>query len=170
MFENPYLNPYVNANPYIQPQQPPMQPRREVVKVNGENGARAFPMGANSSALLLDESGGIVWLVTTDGAGYKTVAPFDITPHQTAPAPDFSSLEARISKLEEKVNAAANSSNAQRSESAKQPRPDQASYNFVEKPEQSSSGNGTAYSAEESSSNASYRLRQATRERPESGF
>lgn len=78
--QNPLYNPMLN--PYFTPQNTiTQQPRREVVKVNGENGARAFPLGANSSALLLDENGVIVWLVTTDGAGYKTVAPFDITPH-----------------------------------------------------------------------------------------
>ena len=78
---NPYINPYAGyqQNPYQQ------QPKQEVVKVNGENGARAFPIGANSSAILLDESGQLVWLVTTDGAGYKTVMPYDISPHQSAP-------------------------------------------------------------------------------------
>lgn len=99
---NPLMNPYMPnpaSNPYQQ-----QQPKTEVVKVNGENGARAFPIGANSSALLLDESGVIVWLVTTDGAGYKSVSAYDITPHQTAPAPDVSGFEERISRLEEFVN------------------------------------------------------------------
>ena len=76
----------------------------QVTKVNGENGARAYQIGANSSALLLDESGLLVWLVTSDGAGYKTVTPYDIKPHQTAPAPDYGSLEGRIKKLEDIVN------------------------------------------------------------------
>ena len=108
---NPALNPYLGtARPYQQ------APRQEVVKVNGENGARAFPMGANSSALLLDESGALVWLVTTDGAGYKTVAPFDITPHEAAPAPNYGDLEARIQKLEEAMSnvSAKDPANAQR--------------------------------------------------------
>lgn len=95
---NPMLSPFY-AQPPRQPYQQP--PRQEVVKVSGEPGARAYQMGASSSALLLDESGVIVWLVTTDGAGYKTVAPFDITPHQTQPPVDFGDLEARIKKLEE---------------------------------------------------------------------
>ena len=100
VYENPLFNPMVN--PYLGQAQPFRQaPRQEVVRVNGENGARAFPMGANSSALLLDESGVIVWLVTTDGAGYKSVSPFDITPHEAAPSPDYSTLEARITRLEE---------------------------------------------------------------------
>lgn len=100
-----YNNPYFPQSPYMQPAQQPTVPRQEVVKVNGENGARAFAMGPNSSALLLDESGLLVWLVTTDGAGYKSLGAYDITPHQAAPAPDFDSLEARIAKLEEIINA-----------------------------------------------------------------
>ncbi|MBO7275455.1 MAG: hypothetical protein J6V15_03680 [Clostridia bacterium] len=95
---NPMLSPFY-AQPPRQPYQQP--PRQEVVKVSGENGARSYQMGPNSSALLLDESGVIVWLVTTDGAGYKTCAPFDITPHQAQPPVDFGDLEARIKKLEE---------------------------------------------------------------------
>ena len=94
----PYFNPYPQ-----QPIIPPIQPT-QVVKVNGENGARAFNLGANSSALLLDETGLLVWLVTTDGAGYKTVTPYDIKPHQAAPSPDYSTLESRIKRLEEMMN------------------------------------------------------------------
>ena len=99
---NPLMNPYM-PNPSANALQQ-QQPRMEVVKVNGENGARAFPIGANSSALLLDESGTIVWLVVTDGAGYKTVSPYDITPHQVAAAPDYSTLDERVKKLEDFIN------------------------------------------------------------------
>lgn len=104
MFQNPYLTPGLtpNMNSYQMPMQP--VPPVQVVRVNGENGARAYQIGANSSALLLDESGLMVWLVTTDGAGYKTVSPYDITPHQAAPAPDYGTLESRIRRLEEIVN------------------------------------------------------------------
>ena len=112
-YNNPLYNPFVN--PYLNAQHNPMQsaPKQEVVKVNGENGARAYPMGANSSAMLLDESGVIVWLVTTDGAGYKSVHPFDITPHQTPKQPDYSDLESRITKLEEMMqNATTNPTDA----------------------------------------------------------
>lgn len=98
-FQNPYLNMYGMQQP-IQP----MIPQSQVVRVNGENGARAYGIGANSSALLLDESGLMVWLVTSDGAGYKTVSAYDITPHQQAPAPDFISLEGRIKRLEDIIN------------------------------------------------------------------
>ena len=98
----PYFNPYGGmVQPY---QSQPAQPTSQVVKVNGENGARAYQLGANSSALLLDESGLLVWLVMSDGAGYKTVTAYDITPHEAIPAPDFGSLENRIKRLEEIVN------------------------------------------------------------------
>lgn len=98
-YQNPYLNPYGMQQP-VQP----ILPQSQVIRVNGENGARAYSLGANSSALLLDESGLMVWLVTSDGAGYKTVSAYDITPHQVAPAPDYGSLESRIQKLEDIIN------------------------------------------------------------------
>lgn len=104
-----------------QPQMPQITPayaqRSEVIRVNGRNGAEAYSIGPNSSALLLDESGMLVWLVTTDGAGYKTVAPYDIAPHKAAEAPNFDSLEKRISVLEEKING-----NSSDSESPKRTR------------------------------------------------
>ena len=103
MYQNPFLNPY-GAYPQQYQQMAQAQPQQQVVKVNGENGARAYQIGANSSALLLDETGTMVWLCTTDGAGYKTVSAYDIIPHQPTPPPDFSNFEARISRLEEIVN------------------------------------------------------------------
>ena len=118
-YANPYMNPYGMQAPGYQPY--PVGPQMQVTRVNGENGARNFQMGANSSALLLDESGLMVWLVTSDGAGYKTVAPYDIAPHQEAPAPDWGALDARITKLEGMIHAGTADSSATRK---KQPRND----------------------------------------------
>ena len=95
-----FQSPYFPGNQYLQAYTPVQPPAAQVVRVNGSNGANAYAIGPNSSALLLDESGTLVWLVTTDGAGYKTVSPYDITPHKDAPAPDFGSLESRIARLE----------------------------------------------------------------------
>lgn len=78
--------------------------RMEITRVNGEGGARAYQMPPNSNALLLDETNPLVWLVQTDGAGYKTVTPYTITPYQAAPAPDLGSLEQRIARLEGMLN------------------------------------------------------------------
>ena len=80
------------------------QQRMEIIRVNGEGGARAYQMPPSSNALLLDEANPLVWLVQTDGAGYKTVTPYTITPYQAAPAPDLGSLEQRITRLEGMLN------------------------------------------------------------------
>ena len=109
-YQNPFMNPYGVPAQYMQTgiQQPAQLPQRQVDRVNGENGARAFALGPYSSALLLDESGNMVWMVTTDGAGYKTIAPYDILPHKTETTPDFSDLESRVKKLEEMMEGKRN--------------------------------------------------------------
>ena len=107
-YQNPFINPFGYGQQMPQQYMQPgiqQQPAQQVVRVNGENGARAFQIGANSSALLLDESGLMVWLVTSDGAGYKTVTPYDIVPHQETPKPDWNALDKRITKLEDMINA-----------------------------------------------------------------
>lgn len=108
-YQNPFINPYGYGQiaPQYVPQQP-AAPAQQVVRVSGENGARAYAIGANSSALLLDESGTMVWLVTSDGAGYRTVAPYDIAPHKAEAAVDYSDLESRVRKLEEKIGGRRN--------------------------------------------------------------
>ena len=99
------------------------QPRQEehTVKVNGRPGAEAYQLAPNSDKLLLDSSAPIVWLVQTDGAGYKTLTPYDIVPHkETKPEDVYKTLEDRIAKLEEVVNGKSNTTNAtkRKSESA----------------------------------------------------
>ena len=78
--------------------------RYEIIRVNGENGAQAFQMAPNSSALLLDETAPIVWFVQTDGAGYKTSKPFSISPYQPQPPVDINALEVRIKRLEAMIH------------------------------------------------------------------
>ena len=73
-------------------------------KVNGRNGADAFRMAADSSVLLLDENDPIVWLKTTDGAGYPTITPYSIAPYQPAPEVNVNDLEIRIKRLEDILN------------------------------------------------------------------
>lgn len=89
--------------------------KQEIIKVNGKGGANAFQLAPDSSALLLDTSAPIVWLAQTDGAGYKTLLAYDIKPHEEEKEVDvYKSLEDRITKLEETVNAKSNSTNAKR--------------------------------------------------------
>ena len=93
-----YSDPYSRLNA-LQANQ-----RMDIVTVNGENGARAFQMPPNSRVLLLDENAPIVWLAQTDGAGYKTVSAYNISPVQSAQTQEYSSLEARIKRLEDMLN------------------------------------------------------------------
>lgn len=77
-------------------------PHYEIVKVKGEAGSRAFQMAPNSSIFLADETNpNLIWLVQTDGAGYLTSTPLDVTVHQEAPQPSLSNLEERIKHLED---------------------------------------------------------------------
>ena len=89
------------------------QPKTEIIHVNGENGARAFQMMPNSSALLLDDTAPLVWLATTDGAGYKTVVPYTITPFKPKEI-SLENIESRLAKVEELIR---NESNSEHNES-----------------------------------------------------
>lgn len=100
MYQNQYTDLYGRFPSVLQ--------RNEVVKVNGANGANALNMPPNSSMLALDLNDPIVWLCQSDGAGYKTVTPYEIKPYQPKAPIDVELLEQRIMKLEEQVNAKSN--------------------------------------------------------------
>lgn len=107
---NPYaaLNQAAFSMPTIQ--QP--APQMEIPKVNGEESARAFQIGANSSVILMDNNKPLIWVVVTDASGYKTVTPFTIapyTPEQPITTTDLDnrlqSITERLNKLEERMKA-----------------------------------------------------------------
>ena len=77
---------------------------RHITRINGRASAESYNLPPNSDELLLDNNEPIVWLVQTDGAGYKTIVPYDIYPHKEVKQEDvIKSLEDRISKLEEEI-------------------------------------------------------------------
>lgn len=86
----------------------PMLPRQEILRINGINGVNALRMAPNSSILALDSEQPILWLVQTDGAGYKTPTPYQIIKIEEKPAPaieenynnSYQMLEQRIATLE----------------------------------------------------------------------
>ena len=84
---------YPNFNPYFGAQ--PL--KQQVTRVNGRNGAEAYQMAPDSSALL-DTTAPLVWLIQTDGAGYKTISPYTIAPYKTETS-TLTSLETRIAKI-----------------------------------------------------------------------
>ncbi len=97
-------NPYYPYTPTIPTYTAPLK-QETVLTVNGYNGANACQMAPNSSKLALDISGTMIWLIVTDGAGYKTITPYDIFDHKEqppaqTPSVDLSVIEARLSKLE----------------------------------------------------------------------
>ena len=52
-----------------------------IVNVSGIEGARAYPMLPNKTVPLFDNSADILYIKTTDGAGYPTITVFDISKH-----------------------------------------------------------------------------------------
>lgn len=76
--------------------------QQSIIRVSGEQGARNYQLMPNSSALLLDDTAPLVWLVQTDAMGIKTTcAAYKIEPYKPEPEADIKSLLARISKLED---------------------------------------------------------------------
>ena len=99
---NNWYNPLQNNRWAPQQQPQSFAPHYEIVKVNGEAGARAFTMAPNSSLFLADATNpNIIWLVQTDGAGYLTPTPLDVSLHQEKSQPNVSDLEERIKHLED---------------------------------------------------------------------
>jgi hypothetical protein len=110
-----------NSNPQLQnliaqslqAQQPAQQASVHTPKVNGRNGADAFYLPPNSDTLVLDMNEAIVWSIQTDSAGYKTVTPFDISPHKEfKPEDKFNQLEQRLKRVEEALNGKSNNPGA----------------------------------------------------------
>jgi len=47
-----------------------------LIRVKGEEGAKAYPVGANSSVALFDEDSDIFYLKTTDSGGFPSIRKF----------------------------------------------------------------------------------------------
>lgn len=107
-----YQQPYQAQSPYQPPQ------RGEIIRVNGRGGAEAFQLMPNSSIMLLDANDPIVWVKTTDGAGYPTLVPYTITPYQPAQEITNADLLTRIERLEAMINGKPDPANAGQQEPA----------------------------------------------------
>jgi hypothetical protein len=118
------MYPYNNSNQLsqllLQQAIQPQISQQKVIEVAGKPGVDALQLGPDSSALALDITATIIWLIKTDGTGYKTSFPYDIKPHEDEkPIDHFKELEERIIKLEETVNAKqSNTTNARRKSDA----------------------------------------------------
>lgn len=90
---------------------------QQIIKVNGQNGANAYQLMPNSSALLLDETAPRLFLKQTDGAGYPTITAYKLEPYVEEKQPDMKDILTRIKKLEDKINDKSNTSNVKRKQS-----------------------------------------------------
>ena len=79
--------------------------KTEIVSVNGRNGAEMYRLAPDSSSLLLDSNDPIIWFVKTDGAGYKTIIPYDIKPHEEKQQTDPNGIEERLKDFDERLKA-----------------------------------------------------------------
>lgn len=98
-------SPYQQSMPmqqFPQFQRPQYQPpqRYGIVKLNGRNGAEALAMQPNDEVIGLDMNSPILWLIQTDGAGYKTIHAYNISEAETKTAANYDELLERIEKLE----------------------------------------------------------------------
>lgn len=81
-FPQPVAQPNWMYQPTQTQPQPMQQPFDNIIGVSGRKGADAFAMGPNSRAILFDDTEDVMYRVTTDGAGVKTIAEFDFTPRE----------------------------------------------------------------------------------------
>lgn len=112
---NPYTGRYdMTANPSFPNAYP-----EQVTRVTGIDGARAVQLAPNSSKICIDETReNRLFLIMTDGAGFKTIRPMrcefeDIEPErQENPMEDrMRELEKRMKELEVSINDKINSGN-----------------------------------------------------------
>ena len=81
MFQNPYAN-LLAQNQYYNPQMNnqqiyPQIQTQNLIRVNGIEGAKAYQMSANSTVALFDSNEDIMYIKTTDGAGFPSIRTFN---------------------------------------------------------------------------------------------
>lgn len=101
---------YQQNMPYAIGYQQNMQPVNGLVSVTGIDGAKAYQLPPNSKMPLFDESEDILYLKTTDAAGYPTVKAFRFEPIEQQAAgyqtgdyvtrDEFNELLERLSAIE----------------------------------------------------------------------
>lgn len=80
---NPYsnynmmgLNGFNNYNQFPQQLNQPQISTQNLIRVNGIDGAKAYQMPANSTVALFDNNEDIMYIKTTDGAGFPAIRTF----------------------------------------------------------------------------------------------
>lgn len=79
-----------NYNPYM-PQPFTMDPQRnqmQLIRVTGMEGAKAYQMPPNSVVPLFDADNDIMYVKSTDGAGFPTIRTFAFQPIENKQEPE----------------------------------------------------------------------------------
>lgn len=85
MFPSQFQNPYtalLGQNQYYNPQMNNQQifsqeQTQNLIRVNGIDGAKTYQMPANSTVALFDSNEDIMYIKTTDGAGFPSIRTFN---------------------------------------------------------------------------------------------
>lgn len=75
-----------------------------IIRVSGVNGVNALQIAPNQQVIANDDSEDIVYIITTDSAGYKTFEAYDCTPHVDKTVKQNEALEERIKRMEAIIN------------------------------------------------------------------
>ena len=59
--------------------------QESLIRVTGYEGAKAYQMMPNSTVALFDGNEDLMYIKTTDGAGFATIKTFKFEPHDAAP-------------------------------------------------------------------------------------
>lgn len=92
MFQNPYESligqnqfypqqPWMNNQQFFQQQEQP----QNLIRVNGLEGAKAYQMSANSTVALFDANNDLMYVKSTDGAGFPSIRTFTFSELQEEP-------------------------------------------------------------------------------------
>ena len=80
MFQNPYANLLAQNQYYPQMNNQqifPQEQTQNLIRVNGIDGAKTYQMSANSTVALFDSNEDIMYIKTTDGAGFPSIRTFN---------------------------------------------------------------------------------------------
>lgn len=114
-FPQPMIPQTAQPNWYYQQTTTTAQPINGLVSVTGIEGAKAYQLPPNSSMPLFDKDSDVLYLKTTDAAGYPTVRAFKFSPIEQIEAKvvdvesvtreEFEELAAKVAALSPKPRA-----------------------------------------------------------------
>lgn len=129
MFNNNY-NP-INNSPYMMnnynPQSwyTPQSQNQTLIRVTGMDGARAYQMSPNSVVSLFDSDNDIMYIKSTDGAGFPTIKAFRFEAYEPTQQPsqndyvtraEFNELKGMIDNVKQFIPTATKQSNYEQSD------------------------------------------------------